>query len=80
MAAIQQGGRRPDAGRPRFVTAASRPARAVLRFDKELHSSRNILKQRGGLTVCGASYFSGGVQAESAGSIVFLHCDPKCDP
>ena len=37
MAATQQGGRHPGAGRPRFVPAASkRPARAVLKFDKEL--------------------------------------------
>ena len=49
MAATQQGGRRPGAGRPRFVPAASkRPARAVLKFDKELHSSWSTLKQRGG--------------------------------
>ena len=49
MAATQQGGRRPGAGRSRFVPAASkRPARAVLKFDKELHSSWNTLKQRGG--------------------------------
>ena len=48
MAATQQGGRRPGAGRPRIVAATSRPARAVLIFDKELHSSWNILKQRGG--------------------------------
>ena len=48
MAATQQGGRHPGAGRLRFVVAASRPARAVLRFDKELHSSWNSLKQRGG--------------------------------
>ena len=48
MAATQQGGRCPGAGRPRFVTAASRPDRAVLRFNKELHSSWSILKQREG--------------------------------
>ena len=45
MAATQRGGRRPGAGRPRFVPAASkRPARAVLK----LHSSWSTLKQRGG--------------------------------
>ena len=49
MAATQQGGRRPSAGRPRFVPAASkRPARAMLKFDEELHSSWSTLKQRGG--------------------------------
>ena len=49
MAATQQGGRRPGTGRPRFVPAASnRLARAVLKFDKELHSSGSTLKQRGG--------------------------------
>ena len=49
MAATQRGGRRPGAGRPRFVLAASkRPARAVLKFDKELHSSWSTLKQQGG--------------------------------
>ena len=61
MAATQLGGRRPGAGRPRFVPAASkRPARAVLKLD----SSWSTLKQRGrislGLTVCGESSFSGG--------------------
>ena len=59
--------------RPRFVAAASRPARAVLRFDKELHSSWNILKQRGGFhsnsQFVEHLLFSGGVQAESAGSV-----------
>ena len=60
MAATQQGGRRPGAGRPRFVPAASkRPARAVLKFDKELHSQLEHLEAAGrislGLTVCGAS-------------------------
>ena len=47
MAATQRarGGRRPGAGRPRFVPAASkRPARAVLKLD----SSWSTLKQRGG--------------------------------
>ena len=49
VAATQQGGRCPGAGRPRFVAAVSkRPARAVLIFDKELHSSWNTLKQRRG--------------------------------
>ena len=45
----QLGGRRPSAGRPRFVPAASkRPARAMLKFDEELHSSWSTLKQWGG--------------------------------
>ena len=45
MAATQLGGRRPGAGRPRFVPAASkRPARAVLKLD----STWSTLKQRGG--------------------------------
>ena len=49
MATTQQGGQRPGAGRPRFVPAASkRPARAVSKFDKELHSSWSTFKQRGG--------------------------------
>ena len=65
MAATQQGGRRPGNGRPRFVPAASkRPARAVLKFDKELHTQLEQLEAAGrislGLTVCGASSFSGG--------------------
>ena len=37
MAATQQGGRRPSAGRPRFVAAASkRPARPMLRLDSAI--------------------------------------------
>ena len=48
MAATQQGGRCPGAGQPRFVPVASkRPARAMLKFDKELHSSWSTLKQLG---------------------------------
>ena len=49
MAASQRGGRRRGTRRPRFVPAVSkRLARAVLKFDKELHSSWSTLKQRGG--------------------------------
>ena len=61
--AAKQGGRRPGAGRPRFVPVASkRPARAMLKFDKELHSSWSTLKQRGGFHSDSqfVAHFSGG--------------------
>ena len=65
MAATQQGGRRPGAGRPaRFVPAASkRPARTVLKFELEHLEAAGRISL--GLTVCGASSLAFSIYAHA---------------